>query len=189
VTGAYGAAYRLVDLVFLPVNSLLIAAYARFFQQGVRGVLATAHLARRLLAVAAGYSLAAAAALYLLAPLVPEVLGAEYREAIEIIRFLAILPVIKAIYYFGADALTGAGYQGVRTIIQVALAAINIGLNLVVIPLYSWKGAALATLVTEALLGLTIWLTIWLLATRERAGARPAATRGVALPGDAVASD
>ena len=46
----------------------------------------------------------------------------------------------------GRDALTGADRQGVRTVLQLATAALNVGLNLLLIPAYSWRGAAWATL-------------------------------------------
>ena len=167
-TGVYAAAYRLVDAAFLPIASLLVATYARFFQHGVQGVRATARYARRLLSVGACYGLLASAALYLLAPALPAILGAEYQEAVPAVRWLAVLPLLKTIHYFGADALTGAGYQGVRTIVLVCIAGINVLLNIWLIPLYSWRGAAVASMMSDALLGIAIWTTVWHLARRGR---------------------
>ncbi len=37
-TGIYAAAYRLIDVAFVPVTSLAAAAYAKFFQQGEGGI-------------------------------------------------------------------------------------------------------------------------------------------------------
>lgn len=37
-TGLYAAAYRLIDVAFVPVRSLLAASYARFFQRGAAGI-------------------------------------------------------------------------------------------------------------------------------------------------------
>jgi len=71
---------------------------------------------------------------------------------------------LKAIHYFGADALTGAGHQGYRTVVQVGIAALNILLNLWLIPLYSWRGAAIATIVSDGLMGVAIWTLVWYLA-------------------------
>jgi O-antigen/teichoic acid export membrane protein len=162
-TGVYAAAYRLVDLAFLPVGSLLVATYARFFQHGVQGVHATTRYARRLLSLGACYGLLAGIGLYFLAPLVPTLLGNEYLGAVAAVRWLAILPLLKAVHYFGADALTGAGYQGVRAILLVSIAAVNVLLNMVLIPLYSWRGAAIATIASDGLLGAAIWTTLWYL--------------------------
>lgn len=178
-TGIYSAAFRIVDVAFLPVSALLMAAYARFFQRGLYGIRAAAGYGRRLLGVGGAYGLLASAALFLAAPLIPTLLGDEYVPAVDAMRWLALLPTLKALHYFGADALTGAGYQGARTLIQVTVAGANVLLNLWLIPLYSWKGAAIATLVSDALLGVGIWAAVWVLATRaSRAEASPGAGRG-----------
>jgi O-antigen/teichoic acid export membrane protein len=167
-TGVYAAAYRLVDVAFLPIGSLLGATYTRFFQHGVHGIRATARFARQLLGLAAGYGLVASAALYFLAPAVTAILGDEYREGIAAIRWLAVLPLLKAVHYFGADALTGAGYQGVRTVVQVSIALVNVLLNLWLIPHYSWRGAAVATIASDGLMAAVIWATVWHLGRHRR---------------------
>jgi O-antigen/teichoic acid export membrane protein len=68
------------------------------------------------------------------------------------LRWLAVLPVLKAMHYFLADTLTGAGYQAVRTCIQAGVGAFNILINLWLIPAYSWRGAAWASIASDALL-------------------------------------
>jgi O-antigen/teichoic acid export membrane protein len=168
-TGAYGAAYRLMDVAFLPVRSVLIAAYARFFQHGAQGVRATARYGRRLLTVGIGYGLLTAAALYALAPLLPFVL------------WLAVVPLLKTVHYFGADALTGAGYQGTRTILLLLIAGANLALNVWLIPLYSWRGAAIATIVSDAMLAVAIWVTLWYLVRTAQPFEGPQAPSVVSL--------
>jgi O-antigen/teichoic acid export membrane protein len=162
-TGTYGAAYRLLDVAFLPVRSVLAATYARFFQHGVQGVRATARYGRRLLSVGVWYGFGTAAALYLLAPILPLILGREYEQTVPAVRWLALLPLLKTIHYFGADALTGAGYQGIRTLILAGIASLNVVLNLWLIPLYSWRGAAMATILCDGSLGVLVWGTLWYL--------------------------
>jgi O-antigen/teichoic acid export membrane protein len=166
--GVYGAAYRLVDMVFLPVSSLLAASYAQFFQHGVGGLRATARFARRLLPFGVGYGLIATVGLYLLAPLVPVILGDQYRETSAAVRWLAVLPFIKGFHYFGADALTGAGHQGARTGIQVGVALLNVLLNCWLIPLYSWQGAAVASILSDGLLALGVWTMVWRIGRSDR---------------------
>jgi O-antigen/teichoic acid export membrane protein len=175
-TGVYAAAYKLVDVAFLPVSSLLVATYARFFQHGVQGVRAAGNYARRLLSAGALYGAGAAAGLYLAAPLVPAVLGEEYRPSVTTIRWLAVLPLLKSLHYFGADALTGAGHQGIRTVILVGIAGLNVLLNLWLIPLYSWRGAAIATIASDGMMGIAIWTAVWYLGRGDhqvRPGASP----------------
>jgi len=98
------------------VRSLLAAAYPRFFQQGVRGVRASLKVAVQLLPVATSYATVAGVALFLAAPILPRLLGADYQASVEATRLLAILPLLKSVHYFAADTLTGAGYQGRRTV-------------------------------------------------------------------------
>lgn len=91
-TGVYAAAYRLIDVSFTPVMSLLNASYARFFQHGSGGIGSSLNYAKRLLPYAGAYGLLAGAALYLVAPLLPYLLGSDYRDAAEAVRWLALLP-------------------------------------------------------------------------------------------------
>ena len=170
-TGIYAAAYRLVDSAFLPVSSVLVAAYARFFQRGVSGVQATARYAARLVGAGMIYGVLAGSALWLAAPVLPALLGEEYRASVAAVRWLAVLPLLKSIHYFGADALTGAGHQGVRTLVLIAVAGLNVFLNLWLIPILSWRGSAIATIVSDGLMGLAIWGAVWLLGRRASSAA------------------
>jgi len=54
--GFYGIAYRLVDLAFQPVGALQASAYSRFFQRGSEGITGSFRYAKRLLPLAAAYS-------------------------------------------------------------------------------------------------------------------------------------
>lgn len=151
-TGIYGAAYRLIDVSFTPVASVLAATYPNFFRVGVAGIPATLRYARPLIVRALGYATLVAVALLAGAGVVPLVLGSEYRLTSEALRWLAVLPLLKAVHSFLADVLTGAGYQALRTAISVAVAVFNVGINMWVIPAYSWRGAAWSSIVSDALL-------------------------------------
>lgn len=159
-TGIYAAAYRLIDVAFVPVRSILSAAYAKFFQQGASGISGSLNLAKRLTPIAAVYGLTAGIGLFLIAPVVPYVLGDEYALAVEALRWLSPILFLKAMHYFAADTLTGAGFQGRRSGIQVIIAIFNVLVNLWLIPLYSWKGAALSSLASDGLLMLSLWLMV-----------------------------
>lgn len=165
-TGIYGAAYRWIDLAFVPVRSMLYAAYSRFFQHGARGIQATVGFAARLLRVGVAYSVVSGLGILITAPLLPVVLGSDYRETGEALRWLAVLPLLKTIHYFGADALTGAGYQAYRTLIQVIVAGVNILLCLWLLPTFSWRGAAWASLASDGLMAIGVWGIVWVIWVR-----------------------
>ncbi len=55
-TGIYGAAYRLIDVSFAPVSSLLMASYAQFFRSGAEGITSCLKYAKPLLLRSIAYS-------------------------------------------------------------------------------------------------------------------------------------
>jgi O-antigen/teichoic acid export membrane protein len=156
-TGVYGAAYRLIDVAFLPVTALLSAAYPGFFRCGKDGIPATMQYGRCLMKRILPYSLFAFAALLVGAPMVPRVLGHEYVHVAEALRWLAVLPLLKTFHCFIADSLTGAGYQGLRTLVQLGVAVFNILVNLWIIPAHGWRGAAWSSIASDGLLALALW--------------------------------
>lgn len=165
--GIYAAAYRATFMAFTPVRSLLAAAYPRFFRSGQQGIGGSLGLAIRLLPVAVAVSAAASLGLVLVAPLVPSILGDDYHDSIEALRWLAVLPLLQSLDYLAGDTLSGAGYQGIRSAVQAGVIPLNVSLNLWLIPLYSWKGAAWATLISEGTLVLGLWVTVWIISRRK----------------------
>jgi len=161
--GIYAAAYRLIEVAFLPIRALLAAAYPSFFRHGEDGIGGSFRFARRLMPKPLMYSTVGAVGMILAAPLVPHVLGAEYARTSQALRWLSLLPLLKTLHYFAADALTGAGHQALRTFVQVAVAGFNVLVNLWLIPAYSWRGAAWSSLASDGLLALALWsCALWL---------------------------
>ena len=158
-TGVYAAAYRVIDVSMTPIRSLAGAAYPRFFRKGVDGIGATYAYALSLIAKAAVYGSLASAGLWLFAPILPHILGSKYDAVVPAVRWLALIPFLRCLHSFMADALSGAGLQRTRMGIQVLVALINIGLNLAILPRYSWRGAAWTSLGCDGLLVVMFWLT------------------------------
>jgi len=89
---------------------------------------------------------------------------------------------LKSMHYFLADSLTGAGYQGVRTAGQIGVALFNIAINLWLIPAYSWRGAAWASLASDGALVLTMYVSVLVILGREsRAKESARATEAAAV--------
>jgi O-antigen/teichoic acid export membrane protein len=175
-TGIYGAAYRLIDVSFAPISALLYAAYPQFFRKGSRGIESSWSYAKPHLRRAAVYALLVCIAVLLLAGVVPYILGSEYVKTTEALRWLAPLPILKALHYFLSDSLSGAGYQWLRSSIQTAVAAFNVIINLWLIPAYSWRGAASASILSDGLLALSIYIAIISVSRQERLSAALAET-------------
>jgi O-antigen/teichoic acid export membrane protein len=102
------------------------------------------------------------------AGIVPHVLGSQYAQTVEALRWLSVLPILKAIHYFYSNALTGAGYQALRARIQAGVAVFNVAINFWLIPLYSWRGAAWSSIASDGLLACGIGLAAFVLFRRSQ---------------------
>ena len=161
-TGIYGAGYRLFAFALM-IPALLAAPLlpemargsadrSRLFFVGVRTM------------VVLGLSTALAA--YFLAPFVIDVLydHEQYSQSIPVLRMLFAAFVGHALATVCGTALLSAGRQRTWATIASFVLALNVVLNVALIPRYGAAGAALATVVTEsagALLALAIVLP-WL---------------------------
>jgi O-antigen/teichoic acid export membrane protein len=148
--GLYSVAYRLATMAWLPVLAVLQATLPRFFAMGNEGGLtATDRFARALMRPLAAYGVFATVVLAAISPLIPVVLGEEYRGSVTLLLLLAPLTLIKVAQYVPSDALTGAGHQPVRTLCIVISMGLNLGLGLIFIPRYGIAAALVATFVAE----------------------------------------
>jgi O-antigen/teichoic acid export membrane protein len=150
--GIYAAASRIVEMAFTPVHSLLAATYPGFFRHGAAGLGGALAFARPLVAAGSLYGVVAGLALVLAAPALPLLLGEGFEGAVESIRWLALLPLLKALHYIAGDVLTGAGFQRLRSGLQLLVGAAGVGLALWAIPLFAWRGAADAAVATNLVL-------------------------------------
>ncbi len=169
--GLYSAGYRFIDMGYLPIFAIQGASYARFFQYGEEGLKGTLRFARTLLPFIIGYGLFTLIALAAFSPLVPRLLGDEFAESGSVLIWLSSVHLMYGLQYLASDSLTGAGFQRSRSFVQVGAALLNIGLNLYLIPLYSWRGAIWATLASEILKVVLLWLIVFFLRRREIRGA------------------
>ena len=169
--GIYAAGARVVDVVLVPVYSLLSAAYARFFQHGSQGLGSSYRFAVQLMPFALAYAVLAAVCLNVFAPAIPWLLGAEFVDTVSAVRWLSLVPLLMTLHRFAADSLTGAGHQRLRTSCEFGAAVINVLINVALIPAYGWRGAAVATLGTEMLLVLGLWTALgWGLRKERQTG-------------------
>ena len=171
--GIYAMAYRVIDVACMPFVSIQAAAIPSFFRKGVNGVRSTADYALRIARRTGPVALLTMAAMLVAAPIIPHLLGSSFNESVSALRWLCLIPVFRSLHFSAGDALTACGKLKLRVGIQVAAAAFNFRVNLYLIPLYSWRGAAWSSLVTDGLLAALNWtMLLWL---TSRAAPRKAA--------------
>ncbi|MEL6927080.1 MAG: oligosaccharide flippase family protein [Cyanobacteria bacterium J06600_6] len=167
--GIYGAAYHILNVAFTPVLSVAMASFRNFFQKGTQGIKGSFELCKKLLPMSLGYSIAAIVGLAICSPLIPIILGSEYANSAIAVVLLSPTIFFKTMHIFAADTLTGADLQSVRSSSQVVVAIINGVLNFWLIPLYSWRGAIIATITSEFLLTALLWIAVYFYARKPRA--------------------
>jgi O-antigen/teichoic acid export membrane protein len=166
--GIYSMAYRVIDMSCTPIRALQSAAFPRLCQTGRNGVAGSMALTRKLLGKTLPFGLLAAAAMFVSAPIIPHIVGRSFASSVSALQWLCLLPVFRSLHLSAGDTLTGGGYQRYRTAAQLCAAGLNFGLNLWLIPAYSWHGAAWASLVTDGGLAAGNWMVLGFLIRREK---------------------
>jgi O-antigen/teichoic acid export membrane protein len=168
--GIYTMAYRVIDVSAMPIRSIHAAAFPRFFRHGAEpgGLRSTEQFARRLLRRTSVLGLAVAVCLFVGAPVIPMLTGKGFAPSVMALRWLCLIPFFRGFHLSAGDALAGAGRQATRLVFQTVAALGNLGMNLYLIPRYSWRGAALASLITDAGLGVMLWIVLGWLKHRMR---------------------
>lgn len=96
------------------------------------------------------------------------ILGDDFESSIIIVKWLSMIPLLKTLHYFAADTITGAGYQGIRSAIQILTAVISCALNFWMIPIYSWLGAVYSGIASNLILCLLLWGSVAILIKKEK---------------------
>jgi O-antigen/teichoic acid export membrane protein len=174
--GIYAAAYRVVDVLTTPIYSLYAAAAPGFFRAGTHSVAEADRFSRRMLRWTVPFGAAAALCLFVGAPVLPLAFGRSFAGSIVVLRWLCLLPVIRAMQYAWGTTITASSSQWLRTATQAGAAVLNLGLNLILIPRWSWQGAAAASLVTDGALAASNGLLVAWLLRRQRSPALPGGT-------------
>jgi len=92
--------------------------------------------------------------------LIPHIVGRGFGESVAAFRWLSLIPVFRGMHQLTGCAITGLGFQRYRTMAQVAAAAFNFGLNLLLMPRHGWLGAAWASLATDGTLAVVNCLVL-----------------------------
>lgn len=149
--GIYAIAYRFVDQAFL-LPGVFVATMFPIITQAVHRDEERAHRAIngtfQMLVLGA---IAVTVMTYVLArPLVNLVAGAEFKASVrplQILSFALIFMFVAPVFY---NVLIVINKQKHLILVGVASLLLNVSLNLILIPQYSYNGAASATVVSEA---------------------------------------
>ncbi|HEX3470081.1 MAG TPA: hypothetical protein VHT28_02750, partial [Silvibacterium sp.] len=167
--GIYAAAYRVVDVATAPLYGIYAAATPSLFREGAKSVGHANAQTRKLLLRTVPYGIAVAVALYFGAGLLPRLFGASFQGSVAALRWLCLLPLLRVLHYAWGTTITASASQWNRTATQLGAAGLNLLLNFLLIPRWSWQGAAVASLLTDGSLALSSRLVLWRIQRRESA--------------------
>lgn len=147
--GLYGAAGRIVLVLTVPFHTLQMAAYPRYFGGSHAAV---RHEAARHAVLTAPAALMLATGLWFGADALPFLLGTAYFEAPMLVRALAPIIVLHAIYEPFGNALSGSHSDAIRRRYQIIVLGANVVANLLLIPAFGVWGSIAASLMSHSLL-------------------------------------
>lgn len=150
--GLYSVASRVISASAIPLSIFVLATVPRLFREGEKGVQAGAQMGKKLLPLLMAYGLAVGGGIYVGAPLIPIILGAEFSEVTDLVRWLCPLPFLYGVSSMLLGVLSCTGAQVNRIVIEGSALGLNIGLNFFFIPMLGAKGAVLSLLCSQTIL-------------------------------------
>lgn len=167
--GLYGASYRIFEVLTLGAayfsNAVLplISKLATLDKEKLLEVYQKSFVLLLILGVGV------AVVNYLLAPLgIAIIAGPKFAGSVDALRILSLALVVAYFNHLNGYTLIALGKQWYSFAIAIAALAINIILNIIFIPIYSYNAAAFITFVTE---GLIVLCTLFVL--NRSIGLRP----------------
>jgi O-antigen/teichoic acid export membrane protein len=153
--GYYGAAWRILELAMVVPQSLCLSLYPQISAAALRDLNRLRQIGRGAMRYLLAISLPAAVGIMLLAqPILTLLYGPEFGAAAPALRILILTLVPYVIVRYHAYVLVGADHQRIDLMLNIAMSMVNIVLNLVLIPRYSYLGAAIATFISICVYGL-----------------------------------
>lgn len=157
VVGYYGAVYRAFESSLFISWSIAAAVYPVFARLSQHSEPPVRAVFDRSLKLAIAFSLPVAAGAMMLAePLVILVYGESFAPAAGALILLGPAFALYPIGYLASQLLVARDRQRVLAPTYAVIAAINVGLNLLLIPALSLEGAALSTSISQLLVAVAL---------------------------------
>ncbi|WP_344758486.1 FkbM family methyltransferase [Luteimonas lutimaris] len=141
ITGAYSAAHRIASAAMLPVNALILAATPRLFRASPMN---DGRLPRAMLLVVLGYSTLASAALWLLSPFAPILLGHDFSDSAPLLRAFCLTIITGSLRQYVSGLLTTRDMQITRNAIELGGVVVSLLLLVFLVPEHGAYGAVFA---------------------------------------------
>jgi O-antigen/teichoic acid export membrane protein len=163
VVGVYSVARRIVGTADVVSASLDRLVYSNLALAGASGSAATLRLALRYAGIASLLCAVTSVAVYVAAPWVPLIFGAQYAEAVGITQFLAWLLILTSLHNLASDALNAAEQHEMRLAAETAAGLTATALMVALTLLYALNGMLVSIYLSGVLSVGALWsMLIWL---------------------------
>ncbi|EHH1101853.1 oligosaccharide flippase family protein, partial [Vibrio parahaemolyticus] len=153
--GVYSMSSRLINMALIPMTTVYSVTMPKFFSLGEKGLDRAFDFYLRILSFLLPYGLVVSLSIFLFSDFIIYVLGDDYYEVSNCLEALIFFPVLKIITTGLSDVLTGSGYQKEKSYLQMMALIVNVILNCIFIPTFSWLGAVISLYVSESILFLS----------------------------------
>ncbi|MEE9416229.1 MAG: polysaccharide biosynthesis C-terminal domain-containing protein [Acidimicrobiales bacterium] len=158
--GRYAVGNRLALLGNIPLLAILRTFDQRLTVAGAKSRQDGWELTTSVMKRTVPVSLIVSATALALTPLLSLLLPEQYGGAIDIVRVMLILPVLRSVQYPIGNLLTVGGDRAIRAWITFAALVGNFLANLVLIPHFSWKAAAGTTIAAELMMTVAFYVVL-----------------------------
>jgi len=166
--GFYTLAYRIIDFASTPVIALDLAIVPKYFALTKYRFREVVKLAIKVSRTSVLMGVGIAICTLLVAPVVPRLVGKDFSGVLVALQWLCWIPLFRGVHRSMGSALTGTGFQHLRTGAQFTVAAVNLILNLWWIPKFGWIGAARSSFACDGMLAcMNTALLLWVFRQTE----------------------
>jgi O-antigen/teichoic acid export membrane protein len=158
--GEYSPAVSLINALTVVPSSFFYIFVPTLTHTFLTAQITFANAAKRMVLTYSGVGIALATGTALiLSPLIIIFLGHDYAVTGRLVLLMSPIPFLKSISFIGATFLVVVGKQEKRIRVQLISALLNVGLNVIFIPVFGPFGAAAIYLFSELVLAIGYLLT------------------------------
>ena len=152
VAGVYGAAFRVINMAFTPIRALQSAMHNRLLPHDADDHGLHVRRAKTFAMLNMATIIPIGIVLFFGVELFEPFFGSDFAESSRIARWLLIFMPIKALSSVPLGGLLGLGRTSTRAWVMGIAAIISLALYIALIPIWSWVGAVVGTVIGELVL-------------------------------------
>jgi O-antigen/teichoic acid export membrane protein len=160
VVGIYSVARRIVGTASVVSEAIDRLVYSKLAVAGANGVAATMRLAIRYAAIASVICVATSLVLWVCAPLIPWIFGAQYASAVWATQVLAWTLVLTSLQNLASDALNAAEQHEIRLAAETGAGIVGTAVLVALTLSYALPGILAAVYVAGILTAAALWGTL-----------------------------